>query len=431
MLYAPRRRGDHGVAGTCARRRSADAHQGSYRDYLRRHELEAAEAARGDENQKRAFLAKLFLRTADPRNLRLAWDWISTQGGQAPGADGLRLDDLNEPDVWPFLRIVSQAIRQGTYRTAPDRKKKIPKTSGHGHRMLTIPSIVDRLVQRAIVQIIQPYLDPFLDDHSLGYRPGSDTIRALARAEELAVAGDRWVWLTEDLKDAFNHVPQRRLLDVLRIHLPEERMLRLLEQVVLTESGRGIRQGGNLSPLLLNLYLDHFLDQKWHRQHADIPLLRWADDLLVLCRDTEEAIQAYDDLQRLLQPTGMKLKGTREQAIHDLRQGGSADWLGYRLAQGEGGLKATLTEAAWRSLAEKLEQNHTTDCSPLRAIQTIQGWISQLGPCFESEDVSRTYARIAALAHSLAFDDLPSLERIRRQWRSASRRWHRVRGTRA
>src|SRR5215472_6892747 len=219
--------------------------------------------------------------------------------------------------------------------TTADRKKKVPKTSGNGYRTLTIPSIVDRLVQRAIVQTIQPYLDVFLTDNCLGYRPGSDTIKALARAEHLAVTGNCWVWLTEDLRNAFDNVPQRRLLDVVRLHVPDERMLHLLERVVLTKTKRGLRQGGNLSPLLLNVYLDHFLDKKWLRQHPDIPLLRWADDLLVLCRNLEEGQQAYQDLQRLLSPTGMTFKGTPEQAIHDLRDSGYADWLGYRLSAGK------------------------------------------------------------------------------------------------
>lgn len=429
MYYRPCRRGDHGVAGARVRQISSDAHRGSYRDYLRRHEMEAVSAARGNKTAKQTFAAKLLPRTADPRNLRLAWDWIASQGGQAPGADGLRFDDLDDSDVWPFLRMVSKSILNETYRTAPDRKKQIPKASGNGYRTLTIPSIVDRLVQRAIVQTIQPYLDVFLDDNCLGYRPGSDTIKALARAEQLAAAGNRWVWLTEDLRNAFDNVPQRRLLDIVRLHIPDKRMLHLIERVVLTGSKRGLRQGGNLSPLLLNVYLDHFLDKKWNRQHPDIPLLRWADDLLVLCKQPEEAQQAYHDLQRLLIPVGMMLKGNLEQAIQNLQDGRSANWLGYRLAKGKIGLVINMTESAWDSLAEKLEQDQEKDCSPLRANQTIMGWISQLGPCFKSSELTQTYAKIVTLAHSQAFDEIPTMEQVRRQLRSAFMRWRHARRT--
>jgi retron-type reverse transcriptase len=211
MNYLPRRRGGYGGAGAHVRQQFAASHTGAYTDYLRRHELEAVSAARGDRTAKQSFVTKLLPRTADPRNLRLAWDWIACNGGQAPGADGLRFNDLDEPDVWPFLRTVGKSILQETYRTVPDRRKSIPKASGKGYRTLTIPSIVDRLVQRAIVQTIQPYLDIFLDDHCLGFRPRSDTLKALARAEQLAVTGNCWVWLTEDLQNAFDTVPQRRV----------------------------------------------------------------------------------------------------------------------------------------------------------------------------------------------------------------------------
>jgi retron-type reverse transcriptase len=389
--------------------------------------MEAADAARGDKAAKRVFVNQLLPRTADPRNLRPAWDWIAHNGGQAPGADGLRSDDLDDTDVWPFLRKLGKSILTARYRTRPDRKKKIPKTSSNGYRTLTIPSIVDRVVQRAIVQIIQPYLDAFLDDNCLGYRPGSDTIKALARAEQLAVTGNRWVWLTEDLRDAFDNVPQRRLLDVVRLHIPNKRMLHLIEHVVLTGTKRGLRQGGNLSPLLLNVYLDHFLDKKWFRLHPDTPLLRWADDLLILSRNPEEARQAYQDLQRLLAPAGMILKGTPEQAIQSLQDSAHADWLGYRLSRGKNGLVVTTTESAWDSLAEKLEQDQEKDCSPIRANQTIMGWISQLGPCFNSTDLTQTYARIVTLAQSQAFDEIPTMEQVRRQWRSAFMRWQHAR----
>lgn len=427
MYYTPRRRGDHGVAGAHARQRSADSHQGSYRDFLCRHELEAANVARGDRATKETFFDKLFTRTADSRNLRPAWDWLSQNGGQAPGADGLRFDDLDEPEVWPFLRALGKSIRQQTYRPSRDRVEKKPKPSGNGYRTLTIPSIVDRVVQRAIVQTIQPYLDVFLDDNCLGFRPGSDIIKTLARAELLTVLENRWVWLTEDLRNAFDNVPQKRLLDILQSHISDNRMQHLLERVVLKKTKRGLRQGGNLSPLLLNVYLDHFLDRKWRKQHLDIPLLRWADDVLVLCKTKEEARQAYQDLQRLLTPTGMALKGTPEQTIHNLEDGDPAEWLGYRLSKGKNGLTARMTEGSWESLAEHLEEDQEKNCSSLRAIQTILGWISQLGPCFDSVNLTQTYARIVTLAHSQAFDELPTREHIDRHWRSAFRRWQRMR----
>ena len=372
---------------------------------------------------RQAFLAVLFARTVDTRNLRLAWDHLARGDGQAPGLDGLRYDDLDGHEVWSLIRTISKAITDDTYRTNKDRKVKIPKSSGKGYRVLSIPTIVDRMVQRAIAQAIEPYLDPRFDDHSFGFRPHSDVNKALARAEELTVKEDRWVWLTEDLKDAFDHVPQRRLLDLIRTRIPEERMTRLIERVALTKTGKGLRQGGNLSPLLLNVYLDHFLDRKWRRQHPDVTLLRWADDVLILCRTREEARQAYRDLGRLLLPTGMRLKATPEQAIHDLGSGDHAEWLGYRLQMERNGLKAHLTEKAWRSLEEKLGLCHEKDSSPIRAVETIMGWISSMGACYLQTDPPGAYARIGTLAQNLAFDEIPPVEAVYQEWRRAYRRW--------
>jgi RNA-directed DNA polymerase len=391
-MYNPcRRRGIIG-SGASARQVSVDCHQGDGRDFLRRHRLEAAAAARGDGKTRRAFLAQLLPRTADSRNLRVAWDTLAAGDGQAPGLDGFRLTDLEGDEVWQLIHTLRTAILTDTYRTAPDRQKQIPKASGTGYRTLSIPTVIDRFVQRASVQTVQPYLEPIQDDHSFGFRAHVDSNRALARAEELAVQEDRWVWLTEDLRDAFNHVPQRRLLDVVRVYLPEPKMLVLLERIVLTASGRGLRQGGNLSPLLLNLYLHHFLDAPWRKHHADVPLLRWADDVLVLCRDREEARQVYHGLRALLLPAGMQLKGGWDQALHDLGRGASAEWLGYRFSRSGTGLNVSTTEKAWKHLSEKLELAHEKDDSPIRAVQTILGWVGQMGPCFSSTDLNEACA---------------------------------------
>jgi retron-type reverse transcriptase len=428
MTFDPcRRRGHRGVAGARARQVPADLREGSRWDYRCRHELEAAEAARGTAATRRKFVARLLSRTADSRNLRIAWDHLASGEGQAPGLDGIRFTDLETHEVWDLVRALHDAILNDTYRPAPDRKLSIPKASGKGFRTLSIPSIPDRVVQRAIVQTAAPYLDALLDERSLGYRPGIDVNAAVAMAEDLIVGGERWVLVTEDLSNAFDHVPQRRLLDVIRRYVPDGGMMRLIERVVLTETGTGIRQGGNLSPLLLNVYLDHFLDKRWRRLHPDVALLRWADDILLLCRTRQEALQAYQDLRRLLLPAGMQLKSTPERSVHNLGAGEHAEWLGYRLTREQDRLRVWLTERAWRNLVEKLELDHEKDDSPLRAVGTIMGWVGSMGPCYSTTHIPTAYARIGNLARNLAFDEIPSQEEVRRTWRTAHLRWERCR----
>jgi hypothetical protein len=233
--------------------------------------------------------------------------------------------------------------------------------------------------------------------------------------------------VAEDVRKAFDCVPQQRLLDVLRILIPDKAMMRLLGRLVETDSGTGIRQGGPLSPMLLNHYLGHLLDKKWRRLFPDVPLLRWADDLLVLCRDRQEALTAYQGLQQLLRPTGLGLKGVLERATHDLKGGESIIWLGYRLRKGGCGLEVTLTERSWKRLKESLELAHMKDCSSLRAVETIIGWVSQMGPTLMTTDVEGACERIISLAKSLAFDETPPVEVLSRSWRRAYLRWGRCR----
>jgi retron-type reverse transcriptase len=332
MYINPRRRGGpSGVAGVRARQVPVGVHEGSYRDYLCRHEQEANRAVHDDDLRAR-IIEQLFERTADPRNLMCAWERLASGDGQTPGIDGMSYSDLEPFEVWNLLRTVSKAIHADTYRVAPDLIRKIPKTSGQGTRTLSIPTVIDRVVQRAMMQTIQPVLDPWFDERSHGYRPGKDRHLSLAMAERLTMTEDRWVWVTEDIQNAFDHVPQGRLFDVVRAQLPNHLLINLMGRIVRTTSGQGLRQGSSLSPLLLNVYLDRLLDRKWRKRHPTVPLIRVADDLLLLCKTVEEAFNAREALAQLLQVVGLPLKGSRDTAVCNLSGRHDAHWLGFHLA---------------------------------------------------------------------------------------------------
>lgn len=424
MYDSPCQRRGKCDAGVHARRKSADLHQGVPQDILGRHDREASHAAHADSRTRQAFVDQLLARTAESRNLMCAWATIAATSGDTPGKDGMRCSDLDLPKAWELLRTVSKALQHGTYRTAPDRELEIPKSSGNGTRKLHIPTVVDRTVQRALVQTLQPYLESAFDEDSFGYRPHRTRQQALARAEQLASGAGCWVWNTEDIKDAFTQVPQQRLLDVLRLHFPNEGILQLLTTVVVTRTGRGLRQGGNLSPLLMNVYLDHFLDRPWRKQHPQVPLIRVADDLLLLCRNRQEAEASYVALKQLLQVAGMPLKGTPSTALRELDKGQDAHWLGYRLLQAnDRRLEAHIGEKSWHSLTEKLALAHTKPVPPLYAHEAVRGWVSQLGPCYPSVDHPRTFARLMALAKRFGFDELPAEEELLDLWKAAASQW--------
>ncbi len=386
----------------------ADFHEGSCRDFLRRHERESAVAANRTGRGRTEFARCLFRRAADSRNLRCSIDYLASEGGSSPGPNGLTLDDLDSTERWELARALGEVIRTGRYRPGPHLEVRIPKGPGRGLRTLRIRNVEDRVVERAIVQVIQPFLDPTFAPTSFGYRPGRSRERALAFAEAKADSTSAWVWTFEDVKDAFEHVPLGRLLDFVGKRLAAEGIVELIRIVTDAKATKGIRQGSSLSPLLLNLYLDHQLDHSWAKRHPANPLIRVADDLLVIARDRSEAESAHEDLRSRLRSVGLNLKAIPGTTVRDLRHGETGDWLGFRLRNGPGCLEIRPTDLCWGRLEEILGLAHTKPSAPLRAFETIEGWTEQLGPCRPHLDPSDLLERIASVAHEHAFDEIPA-----------------------
>ena len=403
-------------------------HEGSCDDFLRRHELAAAEAVKQGPKGIEKIAPHLFERVADTRNLYMAWEHVAQNGGTAPGPNGHRCSDYEPHEVWEAVRAISNAIQNGTYRPGPVRKVRISKGPGRGYRTLSLMNVEDRVVQRAVLQIIQPLLDPVFEDFSYGFRPGRDRQHALANAEMLTIQEERTKWIVQDLKNAFDCVPRKRLLDVLRRRIPNDRLTQLIDVVTSNGTKRGLPQGAPLSPLLLNLFLDHFLDKVWKKPHPDLPLLRTADDLLIPCRTQEEAQKAHVELQRILMPTGMLLKHTPEKAIRDLAAGGTvtdntAQWLGFNIRLGKHELEVRIAEHWQTQVRERFVLAHTKPGSPLLAICIVWGLVDQLGPCYPSEDGAQLYTQIVEVASELAFDEVPEYCLLMERWQRAYVRW--------
>ena len=152
------------------------------------------------------------------------------------------------------------------------------------------------------------------------------------------VEQDRRFWVVGDVRDAFGRLPLNRLLDVVRFYLPDDKLVRFVETVLGTGKRRGVRQGGPMSPLMLNLYLHHVLDYPWSRAVPGVPLLRYSDDILVLADSRAEAVQAHDRLSRMLLSAGMPLKAEPGPAVRVLNRRHPVEWLGYSIRRGDDGL---------------------------------------------------------------------------------------------
>lgn len=212
--------------------------------------------------------------------MQRAWKRVKANKGAA-GVDGLDIDQTAEQlkQAWPGIR---ERLLSGTYRPSPVRRVGIPKPDG-GERELGIPTVTDRLIQQALLQVLQPLLDPTFSEHSHGFRPGRRAHDAILEAQRYVQAGFRIV-VDVDLAKFFDQVNHDILIDRLRKRIPDAGVIRLVRAYlnsgimadgVVQERYQGTPQGGPLSPLLGNVLLDEVdreLERRGHR------FVRYADD---------------------------------------------------------------------------------------------------------------------------------------------------------
>jgi len=259
---------------------------------------EAPTAARGDE---RPGASDLMERVVRRPNLQAALKRVRKNKG-SPGIDGMTVDEL--PDHlrahWPVLR---EQLLTGTYRPSLVKQQLIPK-SGGGMRKLGIPTVLDRFIQQALLQVLQPRLDADFSKHSHGFRPGHRAHDAIVEAQRYIQAGRKWV-VDVDLEQFFDRVNHDVLMGRMAKRIGDRRVLglirRYLEAGVLAnglvvERYEGTPQGGPLSPLLANVLLDEVDKELEKRGHA---FVRYADDCNVYVRSRRAGERVMGLLRRL------------------------------------------------------------------------------------------------------------------------------------
>lgn len=401
-------------------------HEGSRFDFLNRYLRLARHAhkqRRGKLKAVAALAPDLLYLISDTKTLRVAWDHLEMHGGQAPGPDGICYWHLDsEHATWRMCQQYKNAIRAGKYKPWPEREVKFSKGPGRGYRPLVLLSVMDRMVHRAAVEILQPLLDPLFMDGSCGYRPKRGREDALARAWRYYL-DDSPVWIAVDIRDAFMNVPVERVLPIVKKYLPDEDLIAFLRCCLANSSTKGLRQGSPLSPLMLNLYLHHHLDRFWAKTYADNPLIRVADDILVLCGDRQWAETLYDDLSERLGKIGLKLKESKADAIHDLSQGDAVDWIGYRVQGGGERLHVSVSDRGWEGLVEQLALAGKELDRNDRGNAVLRGWIGQQGACFDPEYVPEIRKWMAAVAKENGIKNPLSQEYVKKYWQRAHARW--------
>ena len=226
------------------------------------------------------------------------------RNGGAPGIDGMTVDDLMPYCRQHWARLREQLL-SGTYVPQPVRRVEIPKPDGTGMRVLGIPTVLDRFIQQALLQVLSPLFDPTFSDASYGFRPGRSTHQAVQRAREHIAAGHRWV-VDVDLEKFFDRVNHDVLMARVARRLKDKRVLGLIRrylQAGMMEGGlvsprpEGTPQGGPLSPLLSNILLDEWDRELERRGHH---FVRYADDCNVYVRSKAAGERVLASLERWL-----------------------------------------------------------------------------------------------------------------------------------
>lgn len=222
----------------------------------------------------------------------------------SPGVDGITVDQLMDHCRLHWKRIREQLL-SSAYIPQPVRKVEIPKPDGKGTRMLGIPTTIDRLIQQALLQVLQPIFDPTFSDESFGFRPGRGTHDAVKRAREHIAAGFRWC-VDLDLAKFFDRVNHDILMARIARRVKDKRVLLLIRrylQAGIMEGGlvsprmEGTPQGGPLSPLLSNVLLDELDKELETRGHR---FVRYADDANVYVRSKAAGERVMTSLERFL-----------------------------------------------------------------------------------------------------------------------------------
>lgn len=274
-----------------------------------------AEAVTATDGQTKAEARQLMEAVVERTNLMAAYQRVMRNKGAA-GVDGLPVAELKSwlQRYWPSLRA---ALLNGSYLPSPVRKVEIPKPDG-GVRTLGIPTVLDRLIQQALLQILQPLFEAGFSASSYGFRPGRNAWQAVTRAKHYIAEGRRWV-VDVDLEKFFDRVSHDILMSRVARQVKDERVLKLirryLEAGMLTEGvvsqrSEGTPQGGPLSPLLSNILLtdlDRELERRRHR------FCRYADDCNVYVGSRRAGEHLMTELTAFLEGE-LRLKVNRDKS---------------------------------------------------------------------------------------------------------------------
>lgn len=325
-----------------------------------------------------------------------AWLKVRANKGSA-GIDRMTVADIEAAGAESYIREIHEELKSKRYRPQPLRRVWIPKANGK-KRPLGIPAVKDRIVQQAVRMIIEPIFEVHFTESSYGFRPKRDGQQAVKEVMKYLNWGLVNV-VEADIVDCFGSIPQARLIKAVAIRVADGAVLKLIRKWLSSgvmedgqyrETTTGTPQGGVISPLLANIYLDA-LDQRWRRKKlparggANAHLVRYADDLVVLTdRDTKAPMQV---VKETFEKLGLKLHPEKTRMLN--AKAGHFDFLGYNFRQrknpktGKWFCLAQPTQKAQRNIREKIRKaTASSEMGKLEEVvrkkvnPIVRGWVN-------------------------------------------------------
>ena len=329
----------------------------------------------------------LLERILSRENLNRAYKRVKANKG-APGIDGMTVED-----ALPWLREhreeLLEQIRSGKYKPQPVRRKEIPKPDG-GVRQLGIPTVIDRVIQQAIAQQLSPIFEPKFIDGSYGYRPNRSAQQAIQKVKKYAEEG--YTTAVEiDLSKYFDTLNHELLMNMVREEVRDKRVTDLIKKYLksgvfaeglLVKTEEGSPQGGPLSPLLANIYLNKY-DQEMTRR--GVKAIRYADDIVILAKSKRAGERLLESSKRYLEGK-LKLKLNTEKSkvvsVYAIR---NFKFLGFALGKGKNGIYIRAHAKSLKKAKQKLKE--LTSRSQGRNVRIvmrnvkvyIRGWLGYFG----------------------------------------------------
>src|ERR1700751_2820980 len=377
-------------------------------------ETESSVATSGSESPART--NRLMEEVCERENLKEALRQVKGNKGSA-GVDGITVNQLTDylKQHWPMIR---EQLLNGTYEPKPVRRVEIPKPDG-GVRKLGIPTVLDRFIQQAVMQVLQKRWDPTFSEYSYGFRPGRSAHQAVAQAQRYIAEGYSWT-VNFDLEKFFDRVNHDKLMGQIAKRVDDKRLLKLIraflnagvmENGLVSPSVEGTPQGGPLSPLLSNVVLDE-LDRELERR--DHRFVRYADDSNVYVRSERDGQRVMESISRFI-PQKLKLKVNEEKSA--VARPEQRKFLGFSFTAGPE-VKRIVAPTALNQLKQRIRDiTRRAKGVSIRATMDelapyMRGWRGYFGYC-ETPDVLMYLTRWVRLRLRAA---------LWRQWKTPRRR---------